>query len=268
MLYGMSAIIALVAHFYAAIRHMGGLHWFHNIGSGMNGIRAVAEAHSRFFADLSHELQTPIAILRGNLEILAGRRGGSRKAALAVMGATTERMARMVDGFLAAARLDFPADELRREEFVLADLLAEIHDDCAALAEDKGIDFRRECATTATVVADRDKMREVVLNLISNALKHTARGGEIRLSGRVVADGSARAAEIAVEDTGCGIAPELLGSIFERFYRVEGDAATGTGLGLHICRKIVEAHGGHITAESEPGEGSRFTVFLSLSGAV
>lgn len=266
----MPAFFAFLAHFYAVVRHAGSLQWFRGAvggGSGMGGacgVHAVAAARDRFFADLSHELQTPIAVLKSNMEILAGRRGGDRKAALAAMGMTTDRMARMVDGFLRAARLDFPAEELHKEEFPLGELLVEVHDDCALLAEDKGVDLFCACGSAAGIAADREKMREVVLNLVSNALKHTPRGGEIRISCRMVADGAARSAEIVVADTGSGIAAEDLPHLFERFYRIGGDAARGTGLGLHICRKIVEAHGGRIAVESAPGKGSRFTVFLPL----
>lgn len=257
MLPCMPAFLAFFAQFYAVVRHAGGLHWFRG-----GDLRAVAEARNRFFADLS--LQTPIAIVKSNLEVLSGRHGGDRKVALAVMGTTTDRMARMVDGFLAAARMDFPETELNKEEFVLADLLAESREDCVALAEDKGVYFFYECGSAAPIIADRDKLRQVVLNLISNALKHTSHGGEIRLSGRVVANGGAQSAEIAVADTGSGIAPEELPRLFERFYRIKGDAAQGTGLGLHLCQKIVHAHGGRIAAESELGKGSRFTIFLPL----
>jgi signal transduction histidine kinase len=259
MLFGMPAISAFLAHFYAVVRHAGGLHWFRG-----GGLHSVAQARSQFFADLSHELQTPIAIIKSNLEILSGRRGGDRKAALATMGATTDRIARMVDGFLAAARLDFPDEELHKEEFMLADLLAEVRDDCTALAGDKGVNFFQECGSAASITADREKIREVILNLISNALAHTERGGEIQLSGRMVANGATENVEIAVADTGSGIAPEELPRIFERFYRINGDVATGTGLGLHICQKIVVAHGGHIKVESELGKGSRFAIFLPL----
>ncbi len=263
MLVGMPVFSAFFSHLYALVRHTGGLHWFRG-----GELRAVAAARDRFFTDLAHELRTPIAIIKSNLEILSGRRGGGdRKAALAVMGATTERMAKMVDGFLAAARLDFPETELDKEEFALADLFAEVCDDCAALAEDKGVELVSECGGTAPLLADREKIREVMLNLISNALKHTGRGGEIRLSGRVVANGDERSAEIAVADTGSGIARAELPRIFERFYRMSGDAAKGTGIGLHICQKIAAAHGGRLMAESDLGKGSRFTLFVPLGPA-
>lgn len=263
----MEALLGLVSHFYVLVRHAAGLRWFRGGAAAREGGRMAALAGGRLFADLSHELQTPLTILRADLEILSGKRKGDRAAALRTMGAATERMSRMVEGFLAAVRMESLGEELELREFLLAELLEEVGDDCALVAEDEGVELSFSCGSAALIVADRDRMKEVVLNLVGNALKHTGRGGGIAVSGRIVADGRARSAEIAVSDTGTGIAPEELPRIFERFYRIGGDASRGTGLGLHICRKIVEAHGGRIAASSELGKGSCFTVFLPLSDA-
>lgn len=217
----------------------------------------VGEVQSRFLVDVSHELQTPVAVLAGNLEILEGKRRGNRKVALRVMAATLTRMSRMVEHLLASARLDFSNDELCCKGFTVAELLEEAYDDCLVLAKNKRVALSHE-SDKACISGDKDKLKEVILNLISNALKHTARGGTITLVG------TAKGAhvEIVVQDTGSGIAPEDLPHIFERFYRIGGDSSPGTGLGLDICRKIVEAHGGTITAVSEFGRGSRFIVLL------
>lgn len=265
----MPAFSAFLAHFYAVVRHVDVLHWFraaHAAGAaGTRGVRDVAAARDMFFADLSHELKTPIAIMKINTEILAGLRGGDRKAALAAMGSTTDRMSRLVDGFIASARLDMPGKDLRIEEFAPADLLSEVREDFIALAEEKGVELLIYGGTAARIAADREKLRRVVINLASNALKHTGRGGEIRLASRIVADGGERNMEISVEDTGSGIAADELPRIFERFYRIAGDGTEGSGIGLHLCKKIVEAHGGMIVAESRPGEGSRFAIILPLA---
>ena len=109
-------------------------------------------------------------------------------------------------------------------------------------------------------IRDKDKIKEVILNLVSNALKYTASGGKISLTGAIVGAN----AEIVAEDTGLGIAPEVLPQIFERFYRIDNDGSRGTGIGLNICKQVIEVHGGSISAESEPGKGSRFIIHLPL----
>jgi signal transduction histidine kinase len=116
-------------------------------------------------------------------------------------------------------------------------------------------------AEHAEVTGDRQKMKEVILNLISNALKHTESRGVITLESRE----QGMAAEIVVRDTGEGISPENLVHIFERFYRIPGTGIHGTGLGLNICREIIELHGGTISVESTVGTGSIFTIRLPIA---
>lgn len=195
----------------------------------------------------------------GNLEILEGKRRGNQKAALAVMATTLIRMSRMVDQLLASARLDLRENELHREEFAVVELLRESYDDCAVLTEERGVALSYK-SDDAIISGDRDKLKEVVLNLVSNALKHTERGGTIALT----ATAKDAYAEVTVRDTGSGIAPKDTPHIFERFYRIYSNGPPGTGLGLHICQKIVRAHGGTITVESELYKGSQFTVSLPL----
>jgi signal transduction histidine kinase len=220
-------------------------------------IRRMQEAQSKFLEDISHELQTPVAVLKGNVEILERKRRGERKMALHVIQSTLDRMAQMVDHLLAIARLNFSKEKLHKREIMVENILEEVYGDCLILAENQGI-VLSYVSDDASVSADKDKLKEVILNFVSNALKHTPRGGKIALVGkRMGAD-----AEIIVEDTGSGIPPEDLPRIFERFYRINAGRTSGTGLGLDICRKIVEMHGGRVRAESEVGEGSRFIVSL------
>jgi signal transduction histidine kinase len=222
------------------------------------------EAQSKFIADISHELQTPIAILRGNVEILEHHVAPEAKASLRVITATLDSMARLVSSILESARLKFSKNKFHKTDVVVGALLEEVYEDCFILGEDRGV--RLSCSSEAEVVVmgDKEKLKEVLFNLISNALKHTQPGGTISLFGKK----SAAHAEIIVEDTGCGISPENLPNIFERFYRIDSSGITGTGIGLHICRQIVEAHDGTITVESELGAGSRFTVRIPLKDLV
>ncbi len=229
-------------------------------------IRGMQEAQARFVTDISHELQTPVAVLKGNMEILKGDRKGDRRTALSVAAATVDRMVRMTGHLLAIARLNFSKEELRKEEIAVEDLLEEVHNDCIILAEDKGITLSYVSAS-ACVIGDNDKLKEVILNLVSNALKHTEKGGTIKLEGAVRGEGTDARVAMSVADSGSGIAPEFLPHIFERFYRIRADGCPGNGLGLDICRQIVEMHGGTIAAESEPGKGSMFTVTLPLFAA-
>jgi signal transduction histidine kinase len=113
-----------------------------------------------------------------------------------------------------------------------------------------------------TIQADQDKIKQVLINLISNAIKYTPAGGAITLAARA----DTKSLIISVTDTGCGIPPENLGGLFQKFYRVPGyeQMAEGTGLGLYICKRIVEAHQGIITAQSEVGKGTTFLIRLPL----
>lgn len=215
-------------------------------------------------AEMAHEFQTPIAILAGSVEVLAAATGGQEAHIVRVAQTTLHRLSRLVKKLLEAAKYGAVRDWLEAAPLDVAGLIAETYDDCAMLAEEKGIAFIVE-SETVFVDGDRDKLKEVLLNLISNALTHTPRGGRISL----MAHKKAAIVEIAVEDTGVGIAPENLLRIFERFYRIKHadgkDSAAGTGLGLHICKQIVEAHQGTISVASAPGKGSRFAIALTSS---
>lgn len=228
-------------------------------------LRAESEARAnelasqiRFLSEVAHEFQTPLAILRGNIDILA-----ERKKASDVATATLDRLSRLVANLLDVAKLDFGAHTHR--EIVDANLLAEtVREDCAILAEDRGVTIALAATQPVFISVDKDKFKEVLLNLLSNALKHTPAGGSITIE--IGAHGSS--AKIAVADTGSGIPPEHLPYIFERLYRIDNDRSdqpSGTGLGLHICRQIIRALDGTITAESDPGRGSRFIVRLPLA---
>ena len=193
------------------------------------------------------------------------------KNALYVMETTVDRLSRLVNGLLDAAQLRFVKDD-ERGRVDVHPLLEEIYEDCRLLAKDKSVEFSfasRECR----VAGNRDKLKEVLLNLVSNAVKHTSPGGSVALTARGMDD----EVELAVADTGSGIATRDLPHIFDRFYHISEPVPAGTqfwrfadmsprgnGLGLHISRQIIKAHGGTIAVESKVGEGSRFVVRLPL----
>lgn len=246
--------------------------------------RGTRDTRAEFISNISHELQTPIAILRGNVEVLQSGRATEAERATAerVIVSTLDGMSRLIGNVLEGAKLRFSKKLLHEQEVVIGTLLRETQEDCLLLAEDKGIRLSLEIDDSAKdemcVRGNSDRLKEVLFNLISNALKHTQRNGTIVLRAeRIGICGAGGTARIMVEDSGCGIAPDELPHIFERFYRIEnrplacaeGNASPSAepshGIGLNLCREILEAHKGRIIAESTPGKGSRFIISLPLS---
>ena len=219
----------------------------------------------RFTADASHELKTPLTILRGEIEVGLKRLRTPEEyqKILASNLEEVKHMSRMVEDLLTLARADMGALELRKEVVDLGGLVREVWEEVRLWAEDKGVELLFQEDGEARIMGDRGRLRQLALNLIDNAIKYTPSGGRVEL--RVVRDGDE--VTFSVADTGEGIPAEDLQRIFERFYRVDKARSRqrgGTGLGLSICKWIAEAHGGRISAESELGRGSKFHVSLPL----
>ncbi len=235
--------------------------------------RAPRDERAEFITNISHELQTPIAILRGNVEVLQRKSTteAERLVAERVIVNTLDSMSRLIGNVLESAKLRFFKNKKALSESLVGvgTLLWEVQEDCNLLVEEKDVRLLVDAEEFLYIRADRDRLKEVLLNLVSNALKHTPRGGSISL----LASQAGSAARIVVADSGCGIAPEALPHIFERFYRIRSgggnmladNGSPSTGIGLNICKEIVEAHRGTITAVSERGKGSRFIIHLPLS---
>jgi two-component system sensor histidine kinase VicK len=216
-----------------------------------------------FVADVSHELRTPLTTIRSYVETAAfGRlRSDQRRRFLQVALDETDRLARLVKNLLLLTRLESAG--LRREPLDLRALVRESVRRLAPVARQRGLRLTTRLEP-ATVEGDADRLAEVVVNLVGNALEYTPPGGHVRVRLRT-AEGRA---EFTVVDDGPGIPPEDLPRIFERFYRVEkgrSRAAGGTGLGLAIAKEITEAHGGTIDLASAPGKGTAVTVRLPLA---
>jgi two-component system OmpR family sensor kinase len=218
------------------------------------------QMQQRLVADVSHELRTPLTTIQGNLDLL--RRGAAddpamRGEALHAIGAETERMRRLVNDLLLLAQADAGL-KLNLEPVELDTLLLDVYRQTSVMAG--GVALRLGAEDQAMVQGDADRLRQLLLNLVVNALKYTPAGGEVTLGMRR-SDGWAR---VAVSDTGVGIAPDDLAHIFDRFYRADPSRARsgGFGLGLPIAQWIAHAHGGRIEATSELGKGSTFTVWL------
>ena len=221
--------------------------------------RGVIEQR-RFVADASHELRTPLAVMRAELEV-ALRDHDPAAAASEVLDSTAEEVARMskiVDDLLTLAHRDENRLELLLEPVNPGQVATAVAAQLRPLAERAGVQLSVEAPAVAPVVADRARLTQVVTNLVDNAVKYTGAGGSVQVRVQDKADG----AELAVTDTGPGIAPEHLPRVFDRFYRLDAARTRsrgGSGLGLAICRELVEAHGGRMRAESVPGAGSTFT---------
>jgi len=220
----------------------------------------------RFVADASHELRTPLTILRGELENLnddAGLKPQVRDQ-LGSMLEEVERLSKIVEQLFALSRLDAGEAQTEWTRFDLAELAKTTAEQMNLLAEDKGITISCDADRKVPVAGDRARLKQVVVNLLDNAIKYTPEKGSIQLRVHPV-NGHA---VLEVEDNGIGIPREALPHVFERFYRVDqtrsGDSGSA-GLGLSIVKSICTAHGAEVEAISIPTLGSRFLVKLPLS---
>ena len=211
---------------------------------------------SRFSADAAHELRTPLAIMRGELELLAEEPldETTRKAVGNILGETA-RLSQIVESLIAIGQMDSVAGKRVHHPVDLFDLAAETVEQIRLLAVEKEIVIDGPTGNHATALGDRDRLKQVVVNLLDNAIKYTLPGGRIAIATEETGD----MATLSVRDTGVGISPDDLELVFERFYRVATDRGEiGAGLGLAIVKSICAAHGGRIAAESRPGAGSTF----------
>jgi heavy metal sensor kinase len=231
----------------------------------LDRLHAAFEAQRRFVADASHELRTPLATIRGRSEVLllSPTLDTETREGLVMIRDEAGRMGRLVANLLLLAQGD-QARAIARRPVELDVLLLEVARQARALAQGVSVTISHE--DQALVRGDADLLKQLLLNLVDNALTYTPPGGHVDLA-LYVADGQAR---LAVGDTGPGIAPAELARIFERFYRLDrarSRRSGGAGLGLAIARWIAEAHGGRIEVQSAVGQGSTFTVVLPLSNA-
>ncbi|MBW7935289.1 MAG: HAMP domain-containing protein, partial [Gemmatimonadaceae bacterium] len=221
----------------------------------------------RFTADASHELKTPLTVLRADIEraMSAGPRSTEGLIALEEALQETTRMADLVESLLTLARADEGRFDLHREAVALRPLVLDVAETAQILGEEAGLKVRVEALEEATVMGDALRLRQLFLNLVTNAVKYTPRGGHVDLSLLRRGDW----AEFAVRDTGVGIAGADLPYVFDRFWRADRARSRsgerfGVGLGLAISQYIAHAHGGSITVASRLGRGSTFTVLLPL----
>jgi signal transduction histidine kinase len=235
----------------------------------MTRLEASFSALRSFIADASHELKTPLTVMRAGVE-RALTDPHTAPETIALLDETLQevrRMTELVDTLLTLARVDEGRMELHTEPVELQALLHEVHETAQMLGEAAGLEVALELPAEPVVVQmDPARMRQLVLNLVSNAVKYTPSGGRVWLA----LTAGAGTATISVRDSGIGIAPGDVDRVFDRFWRADAARSRtgerpGIGLGLSICKWIAEAHGGSIAVTSRPGRGSTFTVTLPRS---
>jgi len=213
----------------------------------------------RFVADVSHEMRTPLTTIRGNLALM--RRFGYDEEAVEAIDSEARRMSRLVEDLLLLAKADAGRLPLERQLVDIDTIVVEVFNQARVLTN--GVKVALGQLDAARVVGDPDRLKQLLLNLVSNGLKYTPEGGTVTIS----VQRQDHTVAVSVADTGIGIPAEDLPHIFDRFYRVDkarSRAQGGTGLGLSIAKWLAEAHGGHISVTSEVGKGSTFTVTLPL----
>ncbi|MGK2962782.1 MAG: HAMP domain-containing sensor histidine kinase [Gemmatimonadaceae bacterium] len=226
-------------------------------------VRRLETVRRDFVANVSHELKTPLTVIAGFAETLADDDVPEemRRQFASTIHSNTERMRRIVDDLLDLSRLESGNWTPRSSDVDLREVAAEVAASYAVAAQARGLDLEITIdAGSEKIVADRTAVRQVLSNLVDNALRHTERGSVV-IFGKSGVNGT----WVGVSDTGAGIAPAHLTRIFERFYRVDSARARhegGTGLGLAIVKHLIDAHGGRVTVESELGHGTTISVFF------
>ncbi|HEX8186441.1 MAG TPA: HAMP domain-containing sensor histidine kinase [Blastocatellia bacterium] len=227
------------------------------------------ERERRFTADASHELKTPLAVLRGDIEVTLRRERAAEeyKRVLASSLEEIARLTKLTDDLLTLARSDAGERMLELEPVRLDHLAAEAHAYMQPLAESVGVSLSYDGPRSPVVVeGDEKRLKQLLVNLLDNAIKYTPSGGRARLA--LAAKDSSALIEVA--DSGRGIPATALPHVFERFYRQsdpKDSRVTGFGLGLAISKWIVDAHGGTIEVESTEGKGSRFSIRLPVASS-
>jgi heavy metal sensor kinase len=228
-------------------------------------LESLFKAQQRFTADISHELRTPLTTIRGNIDLMRRTRVAD-DASLDAAQSEIDRMTRLVGDLLLLAQADAGLP-IRREPVALDAVVVEVFEQMRVVAHDVNVGLA--CDESVTVRGDPDRLKQLVLNLVSNAVRYTPAGGKVTLG----LERRGGWAQLSVSDTGPGIPPEHVPHLFERFYRVDksrsrseaGNASAlsgGAGLGLSIAQWIAHSHDGRIEVRSQVGQGTTFTVYL------
>jgi signal transduction histidine kinase/response regulator of citrate/malate metabolism len=234
-------------------------------------LQEAVEIKSQFISTVSHELRTPLTSMKESVAIVldgvAGKVNNKQRNFLDIAKRNIDRLAILINDVLDFQALDGSKFKLSAQENNINEVVEEAHKTMAFSAKNKGVDFSIELEDNLPKASfDRDKIIQVLTNLVGNAIKFTPEHGRVSVAVRCQGEELV----IRVSDTGMGIPKEALPKMFERFYRVSrpGEKIQGTGLGLAIVKKIVMMHNGRIEVESKVGQGTTFTVFLPLTTQV
>lgn len=268
ILEGMNGVFFLLALVIALLGLLAGHQLIHDVIHQLveTNIKLtnLNEAQAGFVSNVAHEMRAPLAVFKGALDNLAdglhGELTGDQREPLAMCQKEVNRLVRLIRDLLELARIESGKLKLAKEEVALQELLEAVQQLYGGLVKERGLKLFLELPPEpAKIMGDRDRIQQVFLNLVSNAVKYTDHGEiRVRLAKR---EG---AYQLEVSDTGRGIASSDLDRVFNKFERVGDQSEEGSGLGLPIAKDIIELHGGKIWVESELGQGSRFIVNLPV----
>jgi len=241
-----------------------------SVAKDITKLKEIERMRADFVSMVTHELRSPLSMIKGSVDNmidgLYGEVNSEQKEKLGVVNKMTYRLMALVNDLLDLAKLEAGTVSLNIEEIDMGGIIEQSLGGMRTLAEQKQIELTSEIAEDIPAIqADADRIEQVFVNLLSNAVKFTPDGGRVTVTARFK-DGMV---ECVVADTGKGMPPEALDRIFDKFQQIydrESRKKGGTGLGLAVVKNIVEAHGGAIRAESEPGRGSVFTFILPPEG--
>ena len=224
-------------------------------------LRVAQEQQKQFFSEVSHALQTPLTVLKGELEVM--KRTTPASVDYGAFDRSIDNISRLTYNLLTLSRLESIKEDFKKESVNLSCLVKGVVEYFEVLAQDKGITVFSSIEPGMQVCGDPVRLEEMLTNLLSNAIKYLL-NSEKRISVELSKEGVN--ARILITDTGIGIEKEDLPHLFEKFYRSRNahEVAKGTGLGLAICKKIIEIHNGTITVDSELGKGTVFTIRIPL----
>ena len=233
----------------------------------MERLETIINSQRRFLSDVSHELRTPMTIIKGNVEIMR-RFGAIDDESLDTIESQTDRLTRLVNSLLLLEQVETGQLPIQKTTVNLTDLLLEVFQELIVIAQGRQQRMQVNEIDLANVAGSRDQLKQVLVNLISNAINYTPIGGDIRLALRKEGGWVL----VSVYDSGPGIPEDVVPHLFERFYRGEKSRSwqtgSGFGLGLSIAYWIVRNHNGHIEVNTKLGKGTEFVIWLPVSDTV
>ncbi len=246
---------------------------FQQLSQSFNGmlgrLQKVFESQRQFISDAAHELKTPLAAMKGHMEVALQRPRATDEyqETLSASLGQVEHLTRLVKSLLTLTQFAGEHPPVTLQPLLLTPIVKELVAELSILAKEKGCSLKAELQDVRAILGDAGQLKQLVINLLDNAIRHTPQGGSVT----VTLHSSASHVQLTIEDTGSGISAEHLPHIFERFYRADparDRGRGGTGLGLAIAQEIVRAHHGTITVNSAVGTGSAFTVHFPLTNGL